>query len=419
MATTPEQAPRNGDPYQAFEIESHPLTGLDTYRPLGRVEVKFLDGCNRSCSFCVNEDHIGKILNPIDPDRFNASLHSLLEDENESEKPFAVYGTGGEPLMVLDVVEAVMRPLADYGIATRLVTNGTLLTEARLARLVDMKLTGLKITYNITDSARLLAMVGGSKERDVLTVLENIRAAKAAGLWVFVRISVGATNEDEIKKIYDLMREIGVDVVQIKPWIPSGLAADEHDGLSLPRDRVRGFFDDFAHQNRSHPGPGTNAGLTVSCYPPAREAEFVTKDCPHVEKIYCEPGGRVLVCNYANEYLGSWFPEDGGLISVMARRRELYTRLMDEHGVTSCPARVNWSRPTGTISPAPAPNPAAPPHRSSHWTASGTGRPEMRLELRRSGHLIASPVTLLDHHRYRFWSVGADIDTLLPGRMQT
>ncbi|MFI9202885.1 radical SAM protein [Streptomyces sp. NPDC053048] len=359
MVARPHATPSRSR-HWAFHTESLPLTGLTAYRPLGRVEVKFLDGCNRSCAFCVNEDHIGKVLNPLDTDRFNTSLHTWLESTDEQEKPFALYGTGGEPLMVLDLVDEVIRPLAGSGIATRLVTNGTLLNESRIARLVDMQLTGLKITYNTTDSARLLSMVGGSHAKDVDTVLENIRTAKAAGLWVFVRVSVGRSNDDEIKKIYDLMTGIGVDVVQLKPWIPSGLAASHPDDLALPPEQTQHFFEDFARQLRAAPTTGRPPRLTVSCYPPARSSGLTTKDCPHVEKIYCEPGGRVMVCNYADEYLGSWFPEDGGLLSVVARRRELYSRMMDDHGVTSCPARLNWSQPAGPASPPPT-VPASPP----------------------------------------------------------
>ena len=44
----------------------------------------------------------------------------------------------------------------------------------------------------------------------------------------------------------------------------------------------------------------------------------------------------------------------------MQRRRELYPQIMDEHGVASCPARLNWSLPTSVMSPAPEWKPASP-----------------------------------------------------------
>jgi len=67
------------------------------------------------------------------------------------------------------------------------------------------------------------ALVGGSHHGDAVAILEHLRLAKQAGLWVFVRISVGRHNHDEIARIRDLASEIGVDVVQIKPWIAAGL----------------------------------------------------------------------------------------------------------------------------------------------------------------------------------------------------
>lgn len=100
------------DRYSAFGVSaSIPVS----YPPVDRIEVKFLDGRNRSCRFCMNDDHIGKAINPIDTDLFNESLHAWLDDQQELEKPVAVYGTGGEPLMAQDLVEEVVVPLAAGG----------------------------------------------------------------------------------------------------------------------------------------------------------------------------------------------------------------------------------------------------------------------------------------------------------------
>jgi pyruvate-formate lyase-activating enzyme len=341
------------DPYRKFRVENFPQTDLSTYVPTDGVEVKFLDGCNRSCIFCVNEDYMGKRLNPLDTGQFVASLFQWIDDPDEPEKPEAVYGTGGEPLMALDLVDAVFRPLGERGITTRLVTNGTLLDEKRIAHLVDMRLSGIKVTFNTTDSARLMALMKGSKEGDPERILRNIGLAKQAGLWVFVRIGMGRHNHDEAVKIYRILRDLGVDVVQIKPWIPSGLAAKNQNELSLSRQPL---FDAFVHimeELYEELETGVGPELTVSCYPPARNLGFVVKDCANVAKIYCEPCGHALICNFADEYLGSWYPQDGGLLACVRRRRELYDRIMDDHGVASCPARLNWSRPTGVVNAAP------------------------------------------------------------------
>lgn len=348
------------DPYRKFRVQNFPQTDLADYVPTDGVEVKFLDGCNRSCTFCVNEDFIGKRLNPLDTDRFVQSLFDWIDDPDEPEKPEAVFGTGGEPLMALDLVDAVFRPLGERGITTRLVTNGTLLDEKRIARLVDMKLSGVKVTYNTADSDKLQALMKGSKPGDTDMVLRNIRSAKEAGLWVFVRIGLGRHNADEVASLYRIMRDIGVDVVQIKPWIPSGLAATNQAELSLSPSRL---YDTFAstmeslYEELEDPG---GPEVTVSCYPPARNLGFTVKDCANVAKIYAEPCGHALICNFSDEYLGSWFPEDGGLTACVQRRREIYPQIMDQHGVASCPARLNWSTPTSVVNSAPEWKPAQP-----------------------------------------------------------
>ena len=373
------------DPYRKFRVENFPQTGLASYIPTDGVEVKFLDGCNRSCIFCVNEDHIGKRLNPLDTGRFVRSLFDWIDDPDEPEKPEAVYGTGGEPLMALDLVEDVFRPLGERGVTTRLVTNGTLLDENRIARLVDMRLSGVKVTYNTTDSARLMALMKGSHDGDAERLLHNIALAKQAGLWVFVRIGLGRHNHDEAVKIYRIMRDLGVDVVQIKPWIPSGLAAKNQGELSLSPARLFDVFMHIAEELYEELETGEGPELTVSCYPPARELGFVVKDCANVAKIYCEPCGHALVCNFSDEYLGSWYPEDGGLLACVRRRREVYDQIMDDHGVTSCPARMNWSTPTSVVNPAPNWKPAVDDDAPPAPPAPSDGRTFIALDSLRVG----------------------------------
>jgi pyruvate-formate lyase-activating enzyme len=341
------------DRYRKFRVENFPQTNLSAYVPADGVEVKFLDGCNRACIFCVNEDYIGKRLNPLDTGRFTESLFQWLDDQDETEKPAAVYGTGGEPLMALDLVDDVFRPLGERGVTTRLVTNGTLLTEQRIARLVDMRLSGVKITFNTVDNERLLALMKGAKDGDAGRILDNIASAKKSGLWVFVRIGMGRHNHDEVVSLYHTLAGLGVDVVQIKPWIPSGLAATNQAELCLSPQRLFDVFMGIAEGLADVIESGDGPELTVSCYPPARELGFTVKDCANVAKIYCEPCGHALVCNFSDEYLGSWFPEEGGLLSCVRRRRELYPRIMDDHGVASCPARLNWRTPTSVVSPTP------------------------------------------------------------------
>lgn len=349
------------DRYRKFRAENFPQTDLDAYRPADGVEVKFLDGCNRSCIFCVNEDHIGKRINPLDAEKFNESLFNWVDDATELEKPEAVYGTGGEPLMALDLVDTVFRPLGERGITTRLVTNGTLLTPKRIERLVDMKLAGVKVTYNTLQPARLHALMKGARDNDTVRILDNIRLAKEAGLWVFVRMGFGRHNADEAPAIYRTLRDIGVDVVQFKPWIPSGLAADNQAELSLaPRRLYEAFSLVMEELYEEFEAPG-RPEVTVSCYPPARNLGFTVKDCANVAKIYCEPCGHAMVCNFSDEYLGSWYPEEGGLSAVVRRRREIYHDIIDKHGVASCPARLNWTTPTGVVNPTPDWKPALVP----------------------------------------------------------
>lgn len=336
------------DRYKKFRVENLPQTRFSEYVPADGVEVKLLDGCNRSCSFCVNEDHIGKVMNPLDVPLFNRALAAWIESD-EVEKPNAVYLTGGEPLMVMDALEAIIRPSAARGLATRVVTNGTLLNKSRVERLVDYGLDGVKVTFSTTDDARLASLVKGTREKKTLRLIENISQARAAGLWVFVRMGVGKHNADEMSAIYRLMKSIGVNVLQFKPWIPSGLAEVNQATLCLSPARLIAEFADFVSE--CYEDFDSSMEVTVSCYPPAREMGLDVKDCANIAKFYCAPDGNVTVCNFASEWLGNWKERDG-LLNAVRPRRDLYSAMMDDHGVASCPARYNWSTPSPIVSPA-------------------------------------------------------------------
>ncbi len=334
-----------------FKAENFPQTDLNNYHPVDGVEIKLLDGCNRSCSFCVNEDYSGKDWNLVDIERFNKSFADWVNSSEEQEKPAIVYGTGGEPLIAMDTMDAIFSPVAALGLASRIVTNGTLLTKPRIQRMKSIGITGIKVTYNTTDGDRLAQLMGGSKPGDEKRILDNIANAKAAGFWVFVRIGVGQHNFDEIVEIYRLLSEIRVDVIQLKPWIPSGFAAKNQDELALSPRGLQDVFSHFVAELYDEIHAEGAPELTVSCYPPAREMGLIVKDCANIGKMYCEPSGATYVCNFSSEALGNWYAEEGGLLKCVANRRVLYKKMMDRHGVTSCPARYNWGKPSAVLSP--------------------------------------------------------------------
>ena len=274
--------------FRKFQVENFPWTNLASYLPTDGVEVKFLDGCNRACTFCVNEDYIGKKLNPLDSGKFVQSLFDWIDDPDEPEKPEAVYGTGGEPLMALDLVDGVFRPLGRRGIPTRLVTNGTLLNESRLRRLVDMKLSGVGDRLQARPTASACRPHEEIKEGDTHRVLDNIKHAKEAGLWVFVRIGMGKHNHDEVVTLYRTLEAAGVDVVQVKPWIPWAWRRPTTTTCAFRRaswsTRSRASRTGCPTCWRA-PGPE----LTVSCYPPARQLGFTVKDCANVRRSTRDP----------------------------------------------------------------------------------------------------------------------------------
>jgi len=89
--------------------------------------------------------------------------------------------------------------------------------------------------------------------------------------------------------------------------------------------------------------------VTVCCCPPAREVGLEVKDCANIAKFCCADGNDT-VCNLASGWLGNWTEPDG-LIKAVRKRRTLYSYMMDDHGVASCPACYRWKNPQPIVGP--------------------------------------------------------------------
>lgn len=342
---------KKDDLYDYFRVCNMHKSNLSNFIPIEGVEVKVLDGCNRACRFCVNEDFKGKELNIIDVDLFLQRLNTWIEDTELDEKPAIIYLTGGEPLLALYELQKIIAFAKTKDIATRLVTNGTLLSPEIIEKLSDVGLTGIKITYTTSDSERLLQLVGGADKNDPQLILENIKAAKQAGLWVFVRIGIGRHNYDEVYSIYKAMKEAKVDVVQFKPWVASGLAEENNDELLLKPQELDELFDSLSNMIGKTDIKSDKPEITVSCYPPARKYGFIVKDCANIAKIYCESDGATYICNFADEYMGNWKTSTDSFKAILKRRRDLYSDMIDNNGIMSCPSRLNWSEQKPVVSP--------------------------------------------------------------------
>lgn len=160
-------------------------------------------GCNLACDYCdtpaAREAHppvchmehvagsgeVALIENPVDAEQIVAFCRELGRD--------VISITGGEPLMQVDFLEALLAGLKGLGLVTHLETNGTLYRElASVVRWVDVVAMDMKLPSAAGD---------GKMWEEHSKFLEI-----ASGAEVFVKVVVSAeTGEEEIGRCCDLI----------------------------------------------------------------------------------------------------------------------------------------------------------------------------------------------------------------------
>ncbi len=192
-----------------------PLIGCTSFGLVDRntslIDVRPITGCNLNCIFC-SVDAGPKSRNKTD---FVVECDYLVDGfrrlaELKGCDVEAHIGTQGEPLLYQDIVQLV-KGLAgiEQVKAVSIDTNGTLLTEGLVDKLAEAGLKRINLSLNAIDKnkAELLAGTGYDVER-----IKKIALYASKRLDVAVApVLVPGFNDDEIEKIIDFAKEIGID----------------------------------------------------------------------------------------------------------------------------------------------------------------------------------------------------------------
>ena len=229
---------------------------VDTAHPL-LVQIVPIRRCNIDCAYCNEYD---KVSPPVDVDVMRRRLDRLAELRTE-----AVSFTGGEPLLHPSLDQLIAHVRAK-GMRCGLITNGYLLSTARIHALNDAGLEYLQVSIDNVNpddvskkSLRLLDRklewlarealfdvhvntVVGAGTRRAEDALEIARRARALGL----STSVGIIHDGhgqlkplsaEERRIYEQVRAIGTPGVWLFKNLYSGLVKFE-DNLVLGRPNM-------------------------------------------------------------------------------------------------------------------------------------------------------------------------------------
>jgi pseudo-rSAM protein/SPASM domain protein len=195
------EAEGDGLRYDAAEESSKPqIREEKQQRPV--VVWNLTKQCNLYCSHCyAGAEAVGA------PGELSTSEGKrLLEDLADFGVPVVLF-SGGEPLVREDLEELVAYA-SDLGIRPVLSTNGTLLTEERVA---DLRDAGLAYAGVSVDGMPAHNDEMRGKEGAFEDALDGIRTCLDADLKTGLRYTITSANAEDLEDVVALLHEEGVD----------------------------------------------------------------------------------------------------------------------------------------------------------------------------------------------------------------
>lgn len=204
------------------------------------------EACNLRCIHCELE------AGPRDRDELSTEEALAFVDALAQEGGRVVNLTGGEPFVRSDWA-VIAKRLIERGLAVNIITNGTLLDEARLTQLMDAGVTGVSVsidgTREVNDAIRVSPVRDAPSRYDsAIAALERLGdfSIKRA-----VITQIHKRNIKELDQMFERFVSLGIDVWQVQLALPLGrLLRIQYDYLIDPSDipdlqtKLAGFIQD-------------------------------------------------------------------------------------------------------------------------------------------------------------------------------
>ena len=163
--------------------------------------------CPLQCPYCSN---------PLELERSSKELDTAtwlrILDEAAEMGMHQVHLSGGEPTVRKDL-EDLVQHADEVGLYSNLITSGVLLDEARLAKLADLGLEHVQVSFQDTESSnadRIGGFKGGHAKK-----IEVARLIRKIGLPLTVNAVVHRQNIEHVPDFLDLAVELDAERIEI------------------------------------------------------------------------------------------------------------------------------------------------------------------------------------------------------------
>lgn len=218
-------------------LKSMATFGVTTPATLGapfQIVWDFSSKCNiKTCKQCYASQVFASGIEDISLEEAFSIIDKLADMDVVS-----IFWSGGEPLLRIDDVCECVAYARSKGIASSLVTNGTLLTPENVQKL---KASGLPIVYVSFDGATKESNDALRGEGTFEAAVEGMRNVKAAGMMCSTLITATKTSWKEIEDMYALAEGIPLNGFNVLNFLPAGAGADNFEELTLSAEE----YDEF------------------------------------------------------------------------------------------------------------------------------------------------------------------------------
>jgi len=260
--------------------------------------------CNHDCPHCYNawKNPIGYPAGELGTAETLAMLGKMLDETGAT----LVSLSGGEPMLRGDIHE-IVDFLGGRGATVNLITNGSLLDEAAIARLSPEKISIFELPL-LSSEREIHDRLSGREGAfdDVTMAIADLKAARQRIVCVFVATRL---NLPTWREAAEVAIALGADGIMFNRFNPGGRGRENIELLQAPPEEVAAALDVAQEISREYDFP-------ISCSITMPPCLFEHVRWPRLSFGFCaagterayytvDPLGNVRPCNHSGLILGN------------------------------------------------------------------------------------------------------------------
>lgn len=182
-------------------------------------------GCNLECVHCRRLEVASELSRH---DMTTAQALALIRTLPEVGKPILVF-SGGEPLMRPDIFD-LAEETRKLGLPAALATNGTLLNEKTVEKIVDVGIRRVSISFDGPDAPTHDSFRGrGAYD----AAINGVKLLRARGVSVQINSTIARHNYQKLNETYELALGLGADALHLFMLVPVGCGMELPESIML------------------------------------------------------------------------------------------------------------------------------------------------------------------------------------------